>query len=62
MAAEPVNLDMKEKREHKAPEFMAINPFGKVPALSDGGFNLVSARRGRPAGGARARARVGGTA
>lgn len=31
----PVLLDMK-KGEHKSPEFLAINPFGKVPALTDG--------------------------
>jgi glutathione S-transferase len=29
----PVDL---EKREHKAPEFLAVNPAGKLPALVDG--------------------------
>lgn len=36
---ELVNLDMAEK-QHKAPEFLKVNPFGKVPALSDGELNL----------------------
>lgn len=35
-----VDMDMKEKREHKSPEFLKVNPFGKVPAISDGEFNL----------------------
>jgi len=38
--AELVNLDMKEKREHKSPEFLKVNPFGKVPALEDGDLKL----------------------
>jgi hypothetical protein len=40
--AEQVNLDLKDAKEHKKPEFLKVNPFGKVPAMSDGGFNLVS--------------------
>ena len=32
-----VNL---QKGEHKAPEYLAINPYGRVPALSDGDFTL----------------------
>ena len=28
------------KGEHKSEEYLAINPYGKVPALSDDGFNL----------------------
>lgn len=35
------DLDMKEKREHKGAEFLAVNPWGKLPAISDGSFNLV---------------------
>lgn len=32
---ETVLLDMK-KQEHKAPAYLAINPWGKVPAMEDG--------------------------
>ncbi|PNW74088.1 hypothetical protein CHLRE_13g584850v5 [Chlamydomonas reinhardtii] len=32
---ELVLLDMR-KGEHKSPQFLAINPFGKVPAMTDG--------------------------
>jgi hypothetical protein len=38
--AQQLDLDFKAK-EHKDPEFLKVNPFGKLPALSDGGFNLV---------------------
>lgn len=34
-----VELDM-EKGEHHQPEFLAINPMGKVPAIEDNGFYL----------------------
>ena len=34
-----VQLDM-QKGEHKQPEFLAINPMGKVPAIVDGDFQL----------------------
>lgn len=33
-------LDMMEKREHKSPEYLALNPNGKVPCLRDGEFVL----------------------
>ena len=33
----PISL---EKREHKAPAFLSINPAGKLPALVDGGTRL----------------------
>jgi hypothetical protein len=46
--AEQVSLDMKDAKEHKSPDFLKVNPFGKVPAMSDGDFNLV---RGRGGGG-----------
>ena len=41
------DMDMKDKREHRGAEFLAVNPFGKLPAISDGDFNLVRASRGR---------------
>ncbi len=34
-------MDMKEKKEHKSPEFLTINPFGKLPAIEDGDLKLV---------------------
>jgi glutathione S-transferase len=34
-----VMLDM-QAGEHRNPEFLAINPFGKVPAIVDGGVTL----------------------
>lgn len=34
-----VLLDL-EAGEHRKPEFLAINPIGKVPAIVDGGFQL----------------------
>jgi len=36
LAYEYVKLDAK-KQEHRSPEFLALNPHGKVPALVDGG-------------------------
>ena len=39
VAYEFVLLDM-EAGEHRQPEFLAINPMGKVPAIVDGGFQL----------------------
>ena len=35
VAHEVVLLDMR-KGEHKQPAYLAINPFGKVPAMTDG--------------------------
>jgi len=35
---QPVNLDA---REHKRPEFLALNPHGKIPVLVDGDFVLA---------------------
>lgn len=37
---EVVPLDMMEKREHKSPEYLRLNPNGKVPCLVDGDFVL----------------------
>lgn len=36
---EAVNLDMK-KGEHKTAQYLSINPFGKVPAMTDGDLKL----------------------
>lgn len=36
---EMVLLDMK-KGEHRTPEYLAINPFGKVPSMEDGDLKL----------------------
>ncbi len=36
---ECVNLNMRTG-EHKKPDYLAINPFGKVPALVDDGLPL----------------------
>lgn len=39
LSYEFVQLDM-QTGEHKQPEFLAINPMGKVPAITDGDFSL----------------------
>lgn len=33
-------LEMFDKREHKTPEFLSLNPNGKVPCLVDGDYKL----------------------
>ena len=33
------NLDL-TKGEHKSPEYLEVNPLGKVPAIDDDGFYL----------------------
>lgn len=37
---EGIELDMR-KRENRAPEFLARNPFGQVPVIEDGEFTLA---------------------
>lgn len=37
--AEYINLDL-PKGEHKSPEYLKVNPLGKVPAIDDNGFCL----------------------
>lgn len=39
LPAEVIQVDM-AKGAHKAPEFLAINPNGKIPTLDDEGFHL----------------------
>lgn len=38
ISIEPVAIDI--KNQSKTPEFLAMNPNGKVPVLTDGGFTL----------------------
>lgn len=35
--AQVINL---QEGEHKKPDYLAVNPYGRVPAMSDGDFNL----------------------
>jgi glutathione S-transferase len=37
---EYVHVDL-QKGEHKLPEYLAVNPFGRVPSLDDDGFQLA---------------------
>jgi glutathione S-transferase len=37
---QPVVIDMLDKREHKGPEYLKLNPNGKVPCLVDGDVTL----------------------
>lgn len=39
IAFEPVVLDM-AARAHRAPEYLALNPYGRVPTIDDDGFVL----------------------
>lgn len=35
-----INVDMRAK-EHKSADYLAINPFGKVPAMTDGDLKII---------------------
>nr|XP_039256186.1 glutathione S-transferase 1-like [Styela clava] len=37
-------IDLIGKKDHKSPEYLAINPEGKVPYIVDGNFNLGESR------------------
>ena len=46
-AYEIVPVDL-QQREHKAPQFLDINPSGKLPALVDGNARIFEAPRSQP--------------
>ncbi len=37
---EPIDVNL-AAREHKTPEFLALNPFGQIPVLQDGALTLA---------------------
>lgn len=45
MRKQPHHLPPPHPQEHKGEAFLAVNPFGKLPALQDGDLALVSGGR-----------------